>query len=435
MARCRAAISCSICPAARRCFRAPICATAICAPIRAIPPRCCAPCSRRAISPARFDKPRYITFTEDLCAHSRSRIVGCHRCLDLCPDRRDRAERRSCGDRRENLRGLRPMRRRLPDRRRSLCAAAGRRADAQAARAACRPIARRAASSPIVLLHDEAHGAELIDALARHGDGLPAHVLPLAVNEVTQVGLEAVAAAFAYGASALRFLLRARPRHDVTGLRNTIALAEPILAGLGFGDRPRRHHRDRRSGCAGRDAARHRAAAAGAAAGELCAGRRQARRACGSRSASCSARRRRRSMSCALPARRAVRRRRDQCRGLHALPRLRVGLPDRRAVGRHRAADAALRRGRLRAMRAVQGDLSGEGHHAQAADRLPRRHRRRARAEGGSAVRVHPLRQAVRREEHDRARRRPSSKASTGCSRARRAASTSSRCARTAASP
>src|SRR5438270_9288048 len=31
------------------------------------------------------DKPRYIAFTEDLCAHSRSRIVGCRRCLDLCP--------------------------------------------------------------------------------------------------------------------------------------------------------------------------------------------------------------------------------------------------------------------------------------------------------------------------------------------------------------
>jgi len=87
---------------------------------------------------------------------------------------------------------------------------------------------------PVLLLHDQ-HGDALIDALARHGDGLPAHVLPLAVNEVTQIGLEAVAAAFAYGASALRFLLRARPRHDVTGLRNTIALSEPILAGLGFG--------------------------------------------------------------------------------------------------------------------------------------------------------------------------------------------------------
>src|SRR5712671_5695971 len=32
-----------------------------------------------------FDKPRYIAFTEDLCVHSRSRIVGCNRCLDLCP--------------------------------------------------------------------------------------------------------------------------------------------------------------------------------------------------------------------------------------------------------------------------------------------------------------------------------------------------------------
>ena len=60
-------------------------------------------------------------------------------------------------------------------------------------------------------------------------------MLPLAVNEVTQVGLEAIAAAFAYGASAVRLLLRARPRHDVTGLRRTLALAEPILVGLGFG--------------------------------------------------------------------------------------------------------------------------------------------------------------------------------------------------------
>src|SRR6516165_1771798 len=32
-----------------------------------------------------FDKPRYISFTADLCAHSRSKIVGCQRCLDLCP--------------------------------------------------------------------------------------------------------------------------------------------------------------------------------------------------------------------------------------------------------------------------------------------------------------------------------------------------------------
>jgi len=89
---------------------------------------------------------------------------------------------------------------------------------------------------PVVLVHDGAHGTPLIDALARFGDGLPANVLPFEVNEVTQMGLEAIAASFAYGASAMRFLIRAKPRHDITGLTQTLALAEAILAGLGFGE-------------------------------------------------------------------------------------------------------------------------------------------------------------------------------------------------------
>jgi ferredoxin len=86
-----------------------------------------------------------------------------------------------------------------------------------------------------LLVHDAAHGDGMIDALARHGEGLPSNVLPFAVNEVTQVGLEFVAASFAYGASALRFLTRAKPRHDVSGLSKTIEMAQAILGGLGFG--------------------------------------------------------------------------------------------------------------------------------------------------------------------------------------------------------
>ena len=152
-----------------------------------------------------FDKPRYVTFTEDLCAHSRSKIVGCHRCLDLCPT----------GAASYALPPADALMRRL--------------------RVLLSTYREAGGATPILLLHDEAHGAELIDVFARHGDGLPANVLPVAVNEVTQVGLETVAAAFAYGASALRFLLRAKPRHDVSGLAKTMALAEPILAGLGFG--------------------------------------------------------------------------------------------------------------------------------------------------------------------------------------------------------
>jgi ferredoxin len=181
-----------------------------------------------------FDKPRYVAFTADLCAHSRSRIIGCTRCLDLCPAGAiapagdhvavDAYICAGCGQ----------------------CAAVCPTGAAAYALPSADTLMRKlrvlltayreaGGREPVVLVHDEAHGTPLIEALARGGDGLPADVLPFSVNEVTQIGLEAIAAAFAYGAAAVRFLLREKPRHDVTGLTRTLALAEPILVGLGFG--------------------------------------------------------------------------------------------------------------------------------------------------------------------------------------------------------
>jgi ferredoxin len=184
-----------------------------------------------------FERPRYITFHDDLCAHARSGIVGCHRCFDLCPT----GAIAPAGDHAS----VDPK----------ICAGCGQCAAAcptGAAAYALPPadaLLRRLRTllsaygasggrDPVILFHDGDHGSAIIDALARFGDGLPANVLPVAVNELTQLGLETVAAAFAYGATALRFLLRAKPRHDIAGLFKTIALAEPILAGLGF-DGPR----------------------------------------------------------------------------------------------------------------------------------------------------------------------------------------------------
>jgi ferredoxin len=180
-----------------------------------------------------FDKPRYITLTEHLCAHSRSQIVGCTRCLDLCPT----SAIVPAGDHVS----IDP----------NICAGCGQCAAAcptgaaayalppsdallRKLRALLLTYREAGGKHAMVLLHDEPHGAPLIDALTRFGEGLPAHVLPFSVNEVTQIGLEAVAALFAYGASAVRALLPARPRH-MAGLSATIGLAEPILAGLGFG--------------------------------------------------------------------------------------------------------------------------------------------------------------------------------------------------------
>jgi ferredoxin len=87
-----------------------------------------------------------------------------------------------------------------------------------------------------LMLHDGEHGLQMIEMLARHGDGLPANVIPVQVNEVTQIGLETVASAFAYGAAALRLLLRAKPKHETGGTVRTISYADTVLKGLGFGD-------------------------------------------------------------------------------------------------------------------------------------------------------------------------------------------------------
>ena len=180
-----------------------------------------------------FDKPRYITFSEELCAHSRSRIVGCRRCLDLCPTGAiapagdhvaiDSHICAGCGQ----------------------CAAACPTGAASYALPPSDTLLRKlrvllgtyreaGGKQGVVMFHDAEHGLALIEALARHGNGLPANVLPVEVNEITQVGLEAVAAAHAYGASAVRLLTRAKARHDIAGLKKTIELAQPILTELGF---------------------------------------------------------------------------------------------------------------------------------------------------------------------------------------------------------
>jgi ferredoxin len=180
-----------------------------------------------------FDKPKYINFTADLCAHSRSKLTGCHRCLDLCPTGAITPDGDHVRISAEICAGC------------GQCAAACPTGAASYAlppadtllhklRAMLLAYDRAGGVKSVVLLHDSEHGMPLIDALARHGEGLPANVLPLAVNEVTQIGPEAIVAAFAYGAANMRFLLRAKHLHDMAGLSQTIAMADAILSGLGF---------------------------------------------------------------------------------------------------------------------------------------------------------------------------------------------------------
>jgi ferredoxin len=57
----------------------------------------------------------------------------------------------------------------------------------------------------------------------------------VAVNEITQLGIEAWTAPFAWGASAVRALGPSRPKHDTPGLARNIVIANLLTHSLGFG--------------------------------------------------------------------------------------------------------------------------------------------------------------------------------------------------------
>ncbi len=181
-----------------------------------------------------FDKPQYIRFREDLCAHSRSAKIGCTRCLDLCPTGAITPAGNHVAIDPQVCAGCGACAAACPT---GAAAYALPPADSLIATLRAALIAYRAAGGewPVILFHDNGHGADMIDAAARYAAGLPAAVIPLAVNETTEVGIETVAAAFAYGAAGVRFLERAKPRHDITGLHRTVELGATIAAALGYG--------------------------------------------------------------------------------------------------------------------------------------------------------------------------------------------------------
>ncbi|MGP1396579.1 MAG: 4Fe-4S dicluster domain-containing protein [Inquilinaceae bacterium] len=182
-----------------------------------------------------FDKPVFIDFAADLCAHSRNRIVGCTRCLSLCPT----GAIAPAGD----SVAIDPM----------VCAGCGQCAavcPTGAASYALPDVGTLAARlraglrayhdaggrvAPVVLFHDADHGEALIDASARFGAGLPAHVVPVGVSEISQTGPETLAAALAYGAGGVALLGRAKPKHDLAGLHATLDLMDGIADATGHG--------------------------------------------------------------------------------------------------------------------------------------------------------------------------------------------------------
>ncbi len=182
-----------------------------------------------------FEKPKFFSYRENLCAHSRSRVSGCDACIEICstqaiaPDgdhvKVDPHLCMGCG----------------------ACAtvcpsgAMGYQYPAVPERAAgikqlLATYREAGGRDACLVFHDDADGRALLEAAARGGSGLPARALPLEAWHVASIGLDVLLPAIAYGAS--QVVLLAAGSEDAeyrAALREQMAIGEAILRGLGYG--------------------------------------------------------------------------------------------------------------------------------------------------------------------------------------------------------
>lgn len=185
-----------------------------------------------------FEKPRFFQYKEKICAHSRSGVAGCNRCLEVC----------STGAIRENGDYVKVE----PH----LCAGCGgcstvcpsgamsyvypRVPDAGARLKAVLATFREAGGrDACVVFHDAQGGRQLVHGVGRRavrgGRGLPARAIPIEIFHIASVGLDLMLGALSYGASQV-VVVAGGDAHDsyVSALEEQMRLGQEILGGLGY---------------------------------------------------------------------------------------------------------------------------------------------------------------------------------------------------------
>ncbi len=178
-----------------------------------------------------FEKPIYVDYNRDTCAHSRSQKAGCNKCLDVCPagaitDAGDSIEIDSgicggCGSCHSvcptgSIVYQYPPRSDIISRAQNVVSA----------------YFSAGGQNPVLLIHDEPFGVEMVSALARFEDGLPANVIPLGFHAVTSLGHIELLGMIASGAAQVLLLTDPKCEEELSGLDLETTLANEILMGL-----------------------------------------------------------------------------------------------------------------------------------------------------------------------------------------------------------
>ena len=187
-----------------------------------------------------FEKPIYVTYDPDICAHGRSKITGCSNCLDACPAGAitswgdviavDNGVCGGCGACASHcptgaVSYTYPDRSDLIRRVQTLLSVYG----------------KAGGRKPVLLFHEAREGTEILGAMSRYGRGLPPNVLPIGLQAAGMPGHDVFAAALAAGASSAIVLANPLNADDYGAVSLEAGLVNTIAAALGDKDGERVH--------------------------------------------------------------------------------------------------------------------------------------------------------------------------------------------------
>ncbi len=176
-----------------------------------------------------FEKPKYFTYKERLCAHGRNRRSGCNACVEIC----SAGAIADAGD----LIAVNPY----------LCAGCGACTTVcptgalgyaypsaahtgQRIRTALNAYAQAGGTDPVLLVH----GAEGAALLAQLDDAVPGRLLPLGVHHTASTGIDLWLAALAWGAGVAVLTTDAEAPQYAAALDAQMGIAQTIMTGLGY---------------------------------------------------------------------------------------------------------------------------------------------------------------------------------------------------------
>ena len=177
-----------------------------------------------------FERPLYVSLEENLCAHSRAKQVACSRCLDLCPTGAITPNGEHVAIDPNICAGCGACAAACPSSAIKYDAPPASHVFAQVTTAA-RAYRDAGGQAPRLLVHDDAHGSEMISLSARLGRGLPADVVPLETSALGMFGHAEIMVALGSGFSSVDILIGPKSDRDAIGAQ--IELTAALLEGTG----------------------------------------------------------------------------------------------------------------------------------------------------------------------------------------------------------